>query len=321
MASYDKINYLLRPSKQVERKLLIEGLLKLSSAGYYINEYTYLGLGSIYFADFILFHKYLFINEMICAEKEDIPNRMEFNKPYKFIELHMKPISDVIPTINRDKPHLVWLDYDSILTQDELSDIRSCMHILPERSIFLITIPADKRNLNDLLDPIESKKLNEEQNREKILESLNNLLSEFNRSKIKSKDLSSNNLPLLYSRSLINFINVQLNKRNNIKFYQLFNFKYADNLQMLTIGGIIDTEEMEEKIESSGIYELDFISKTENLIEISIDPMTIREKMWFEKHYIKNPESIPTIIEVKKELIENFKKYYRYYPSYYEALI
>lgn len=36
-------------------------------------------------------------------------------------------ISDVIPTINRDKPHLVWLDYESILTQDELSDNRSCI--------------------------------------------------------------------------------------------------------------------------------------------------------------------------------------------------
>ena len=45
MASYDKINYLLRPSKQVERKLFIEGLQRLSKADYYISEYTYAGLG------------------------------------------------------------------------------------------------------------------------------------------------------------------------------------------------------------------------------------------------------------------------------------
>jgi hypothetical protein len=87
MASFEKINYLLRPSKQVERKLIIEALPRLSKADYFLNEYTYLGLGSVYYADFILFHKYLFIDDMICAEEDAIPKRMDFNKPYEFIRL------------------------------------------------------------------------------------------------------------------------------------------------------------------------------------------------------------------------------------------
>ena len=61
--SFEKFNYLLRPSKQVERKLLIETMHHLAASGYPIYKYTYVGLGSIYYADFMLFHKYLYINK------------------------------------------------------------------------------------------------------------------------------------------------------------------------------------------------------------------------------------------------------------------
>ena len=78
--SFEQINYLLRPSKQVERKLFVEMFLKLAQVGYDVPSYTYVGLGSVYFADFLLFNKYLYIDNMICVEHADIPNRMKFNK-------------------------------------------------------------------------------------------------------------------------------------------------------------------------------------------------------------------------------------------------
>ena len=74
--SYEKFNYLLRPSKQVERKLFIETLHRLRDADYPICSYTYVGLGSIFYADFILFHKYLYIDRMICAERDEVERRM-----------------------------------------------------------------------------------------------------------------------------------------------------------------------------------------------------------------------------------------------------
>ncbi len=85
--SYEKFNYLLRPSKQVERKLFIEALHHLRTAGYPVYDYTYLGLGSVFYADFVLFHKYLYIDRMVCAEKDEIAPRMKFNKPFGFVKL------------------------------------------------------------------------------------------------------------------------------------------------------------------------------------------------------------------------------------------
>src|SRR5208337_456544 len=89
--SFEKFNYLLRPCKQVERKLFIEALHRMSmfSHRYPIKDYTYIGLGSVYYADFILFHKYLYVDSMICAEASDIPKRMDFNKPFDFVILKM----------------------------------------------------------------------------------------------------------------------------------------------------------------------------------------------------------------------------------------
>src|SRR5438874_12849499 len=118
MRSYEKFNYLIRPAKQIERKLLIEGLHQLSACGFPIRQYRYVGLGSPFYADFVLFHKYLYIEDMICVEANDIRRRMKFNKPFPKVALQMRKVSEVIPKLDRALRHVVWLDYDKPLTRD-----------------------------------------------------------------------------------------------------------------------------------------------------------------------------------------------------------
>jgi hypothetical protein len=116
--SFKQFNYSLRPSKQVERKIMIEVLLRLSKAGYTISDYSYLGFGSPYYVDFVMFHKYLFIRNMLCVEWGEVPRRMKFNKPFKFIKLKLGALKAHIPSINPKTPYLVWLDYDRSLDQE-----------------------------------------------------------------------------------------------------------------------------------------------------------------------------------------------------------
>ena len=52
------INYSSRPAKGVERKLICELVDKFPKPNS-INKYRYIGFGSFYFADFILFHNQL----------------------------------------------------------------------------------------------------------------------------------------------------------------------------------------------------------------------------------------------------------------------
>jgi len=53
--SYRLINYNLRPAKSVERKMLAEGMSRLSIFGK-IEDYNYVGFGSTFFSDFLLLH-------------------------------------------------------------------------------------------------------------------------------------------------------------------------------------------------------------------------------------------------------------------------
>src|SRR5580765_817145 len=105
--SYEKFNYLVRPAKQIERKLLIEGLHQLSACGFHIRQYRYVGFGSPFYADFVLFHKYLYIEDMLCVEASDIRRRMRFNKPFPKVALHMGKVSQVIPKLDRERRHVV----------------------------------------------------------------------------------------------------------------------------------------------------------------------------------------------------------------------
>ena len=105
--SYEKIDYTIRPAKQIERKLIVETFQELTKVGFPISQYTYVGMGSIYYAYFITFPRILAINSMICVERENIPKRMKFNKPYGFIRVFMKDVCDIIPELNSNKKYIV----------------------------------------------------------------------------------------------------------------------------------------------------------------------------------------------------------------------
>ena len=110
--SSDKINYLIRPAKQVERKLIIEALQCLGKK-YKIPNYTYVGMGSRYFVDFQMIHKLLGVKDMISFEmEEDKIKRFDFNLPYKFIDLQPGKSTAILPTIDWSKNLIIWLDYD-----------------------------------------------------------------------------------------------------------------------------------------------------------------------------------------------------------------
>src|SRR5690242_16553128 len=113
--SFLTVHYELRLAKQVERRMIIDALRMISLAGFPIDDYQYTGLGSIFFVDFILFHKFLGITDMVNAEHSSSQRRVVFNQPYDFIRTEFAQIGDVIPSLSADKKHLLWLDYDDIL--------------------------------------------------------------------------------------------------------------------------------------------------------------------------------------------------------------
>lgn len=144
--SFRKVHYGLRPAKQVERRMLIDALLLLDESGFRIRDYIYLGMGSVHFVDFAMFHKFLGIQEMISVEAAaSLERRIKFNRPYANAVQTIvgKEIGDVLSVITDKNTYLVWLDYDNVLSDYMLRDITLAVSRLAPGSILLATIDTE----------------------------------------------------------------------------------------------------------------------------------------------------------------------------------
>lgn len=313
--SYEKFNYLLRPSKQVERKLFIEALHHLCSLGYPIYRYTYLGFGSVYYADFILFHKYLYMKSMICVERDDIERRMTFNRPYRFIKLVMKPVSQVIPELSRKRKYLVWLDYDRQLDIEMLEEIYGFLQILEPGSLFIVTVDSEPR----LPEHQHAGTLSIEEAETKLLELVRTNFGQLVSGEITKQRLTPEDMPMLYSEIIKSHIETSLLSRQGVKFHQLFNFVYADGAQMLTFGGLLDDTRGRIAGAARSMLTLPCFCTSSRPERISVPPLTVREKQWIDSN-LKVALSRAKRIDLDETLVRNYIKYYKYYPTYYETL-
>lgn len=144
MSSFDVVNYSLRPSKNIQRQIVFEGIRDLQ-AHLDLDRLVYVGFGSIWFADFAMAHKSLQIDDMVSIEKDDIGyRRAVFNAPYATVRVKHGLSNNVLPSLYDDdlikrRPWLVWLDYDYAYNESVRDDVRSIVENAPTNSIALFT--------------------------------------------------------------------------------------------------------------------------------------------------------------------------------------
>jgi hypothetical protein len=315
--SFKQFDYSLRPSKQVERKAMVEILLSLSKAGYAIPDYGYLGFGSVYYVDFVMFHKYLFINKMVCVEWGDIEKRMRFNKPFKFIKLKLIPLSSYIPSIRATERLLAWLDYDRSLDPEMLRDIDGMCSRLSRKSVFMVTVDARSRLPKDQFD-VDKLPVADRENL--VVNTYREWFAEYVAKQIDSETASRAHVAPLFYEIIIERIKRTLALRN-LKFIQFFNCFYRDGAPMLTVGGMIGTDEEEESLRKAHIFDHEFVRTNEDPLVISVPPLTLREKQWLDSRLYGKLKKSKLSFELDEDLLQNYCKFYKEYPTYLETLL
>lgn len=297
--SFEKVNYLFRLKKQIERKIIIETLQQLSKT-IDVSNYHYLGLGSIYFADFILFHKYLNIKSMTSIEKEkDQKKRCIFNKPYEFVILEMSNSYDFLNKVDWEKNLFIWLDYDGEIDKSMLDDIQLVGSKSKPLDIFITTInakappqPGEFIKKYELYMPTGIKKNNlTERNYPKILHHI------VNQAILKGKK-----------------INVK-----SPSFLQLFNLTYEDTSKMYTFGGIFCEDENPIREKLSKLF---YISHDDTIVDIDCPLLTPKEKLHLDS-FVKEGnicDDPNNKIGLDEEYIKNYGKFYKYYPQFFESI-
>lgn len=269
--SYLKVSYDLRPAKQVERRMLIDAFHRLASAGFPISDYRYTGFGSIYFVDFILFHKLLGIRKLLSVEFDPrIEKRVRFNAPFKEIELEICPIGDVIPTLKQDEKHILWLDYDDLIRREQLSDVTQAANILSPGSVLLVTVDVE---------PPAGR--GPTQWREFFKSEAEDYLGE----KAAKSDFHKSNLPALNGHIIGQAIKQGLVGRGGVAFQPLFNFLYRDGHQMLTVGGMLSTPAERRALRGASLDETVYHRTTLSggSYEITVPRLTRKERLFLDR--------------------------------------
>ncbi len=313
--SFEKFNYGLRPCKQIERKVMMEVLLKMAGAGYDISTYTYVGFGSPYYIDYVMFHKFLFIQNMICLEWGDVPRRMKFNKPFSFIRLRMCPFLEYIPEMKKNRRYFIWLDYDRPLDQEMLADLR-CLTRVAAKTLFFITIDARPRLPSDQFD---TRKLSPDEVTQLTLEVYARWFSWYVGRDITKNDLTANGVPNLFyavTRSSID----QLLVPRNLSFHQIFNIIYADGAPMITIGGVIGDANDVERLERTVMTHRN-VRRGASFLKILVPYLTTREKNWLDRRLTENMSAERVTFEIDQELLNSYCSFYKEYPTYFEVMI
>jgi len=317
--SFKQFDYAIRPSKQVERKIMIEVLLGLPRGGYDLRQYRYLGFGSPFYVDFVMFHKYLFIREMVCVEWADVERRMRFNKPFKFIKLRLCPLSAYIPTMRRTKRHLVWLDYDRSLDPDILEDIDGCLNRVAAKSVLVITVDARPKPPDT---GVEAQGTTAENRELLTAEAYRSWFGRYIDKTITREAIARVHVAPLFYDVVIERIRQTLTTRGGgLRFLQIFNFFYRDGAPMWTVGGVVGTAEDEGVLRDAGVFNHPFVRTGKDYLTISVPPLTVREKHWLDSRLDPNLTAAKLAFELDEKLLENYRKFYKQYPTYMETLL
>ena len=314
MTAVNEFNYAIRPNKNVERKLVFEILSELDEQ-FPFEPYLYVGMGSFWFADFILAHTVLGIRRLTSIQKgERLAARARFNVPYACISVVEGDTATVIPEIRFDSGRaIIWLDHEvtPMAILDEVADLCSR---LPSGSVLVITANARP-------DPgvqSEGEDLHAARARQFQVD-----YGELAPATLPLSYFEAQQFPVNLSSLLFKFLahSVRITGRTE-RFHPLFNFRYRDNAPMITIGGMILNDVDAARLAKVPFVRTGAFALGEEQVEIAVPPLTTREKLTLDSR-------LPTAaasdlrdlgFELKPRQLEGYHLHYKRYPLFGEVM-
>jgi len=309
---YRSLNYNLRPAKQIERRMIAEACLRLAGLAD-LRSFRYVGFGSIYFRDFIVFHKTLGLTQMVSIERDVInQERFHFNRPYSCIDLRFGESREVLPRLPWDVRTVLWLDYEKALHGDQLGDISVFCGAAVAPSVLIVSVCAEPETRDVSLSPLAA--LKERLGTEKVPPDL------------QASDFGGWGTARVYRRILANHVAAQLSRRNGGRvagnkyvFRPLFAFEYRDGARMTTFGGLLFDEGLTSLVERCGFDQLEFVRGGAEAYGIEIPGLTYRELRDLDRLLPEMPAADIDKHPVPNADIERYARVYRFFPTFAET--
>lgn len=315
-ASFRRIDYSLRPAKHAERRMLCELYRRITPFNR-VEDYVYVGFGSILFLDFSLFHRALGIKNMISIERSaTAKKRIEENKPFRIpvIYSHSKV---VLPKLEWSKHHLLWLDYDDPLSPEMLHDMQTVASRAKPGTVLTISVQC---SIAPQVAEAESDKQADSPN------ALSRFISLFGRERVPQEtdemDLYSWRLGQLSRKMLSHEIEAGLAIRNSsshenqMRFKQICEIEYEDGAKMTTLVGIFYSPEDAHLLDQCHFETLDFFPSSLKPIRINVPKLSVRELKKLESQLPLGVGDELQIGNIPQSDADHFVSLYRYLPNF-----
>jgi hypothetical protein len=308
---HERINFNLRPAKHIERRMIAEVLSRITR---YENpsRFAYIGMGSFYFADFVVMHKALGIDEMYSFELDsDDRDRFTFNAPFGCIKVIFGSTHDKLPTLDvfGKRPVIAWLDYYGYLDDAKIGDIETVAMKCRPGSALIVTV-------NGANPAMDSKRLALFKAR----------LSARNRPASFSVRSFASNATFAETCRAAAWMRIQstLARRNamlnTISARQIFNFRYADGAQMATFGWLFLSTSQNDALEKDPKLLNSFpVADSDKAIDIEAPSLTFKE-IGHLRRLLPDQEGVSTYLSnakpVAQDAAKQFARLYRHFPSF-----
>jgi hypothetical protein len=315
-ASFRKVDYSLRPSKHAERRMLGEIFRRLRPFEP-VENYVYVGFGSVWFTDFALFHKMLGIREMVSFERQvEAQPRIDANRPFAAVKVDYRSASVALPDLGWNKRHFIWLDYDDPLKVDMLMDAKSVATRARSGSVLAISVQCQK-----------AAELDEAERDPNGPTAFQRFEGRFTRARIGSGATAQHLFGWRYGQVARNILaqeieealairNSPLEWHNQIAFKKICSFEYDDSVKMTTLVGMFVSHDDAFKLEACHFDNLDFLKDPTRPVRIPFPKITSREARAIEQTLPWHVGEQPAVGAIPEADARDFANFYRYWPSY-----
>ena len=309
------VSYDLRPSKQCERRMMLDSFNVAMESGFSIPSYRYVGMGGNRFYDFILVHKYLGIEKMISLEHDrNMLPRVEFNRPYKFIEILNTSAHNFFAIDTYGGNSIYWMDYDCSIRPIITQDIDSLVtKVKPGDFVFFTVCGVPPRDLQ-----IKGSK-------ERLVE-LGDIFGDLANS-LTIEDVENANFTTVVHKILKAAFNRAFVVKQTGIFEPFFQVEYADSLDMITYGGVFASNSQCRKFINLLNVKVPFLS-TDNHRSYRIKKFDITEKerSLFDLATTSDRSNAKEIGELKRlgfksNDLQRYRQLLRYHPRYVETFV
>jgi hypothetical protein len=293
--------------------MMAEAFLRLRPFGA-VETYRYVGLGSVYFSDFALFHAVCGFDTMISIEDAQdavIKRRFEFNLPLGGIALEFGHTNVTLPRLPWELRTVTWLDYDGPLSKEVLTDVRYLAAKVVPGSVIIVSVNAnledEETGEQDRLE-VFTKRLADEQPLPDWVTKAGG---------VKPADINR-----LFRDVLFQTVTDALNDRNagrppGQKYVaeQIFFFKYRDGAPMLTLGWVFFDEGQRGTFDNCAFSALTYTSADDNPFNIDVPLITNAEVREINRCTAQPGGRATTDLPIPNAEVTKYQKLKRYWPT------